>query len=179
MVQDFDREVSRIMERFVPMVTVRRRGGDAAWFDGDCRRAFELKQLAYHRWCRNRSTVNCDLFCQARGTANRLYAAAKVRYSADYRRNLDDCASAKAWWRTEKGHVFGAESDIPPLCSPGGALVSDLAGKAELLTASSHETSERVRLSGTCWNLILMVVGRVWLLPYVFIRELLLFLPQN
>ena len=39
MVRDFDREVSGIMERFVdfvPMVTVRR-GGDAAWFDGDCR----------------------------------------------------------------------------------------------------------------------------------------------
>ena len=30
MVHDFDREVSGIMERFVPMVTVRRRGGDAA-----------------------------------------------------------------------------------------------------------------------------------------------------
>ena len=45
MVQDFYKKVSRIiMERFVPMVTVRRRGGDAAWFDGDCTRAFELKQ---------------------------------------------------------------------------------------------------------------------------------------
>ena len=50
MVLDFDREVSRIMERFVPMVTVRRIGGDWAWFDGDCRRAFELKQSAYHCW---------------------------------------------------------------------------------------------------------------------------------
>ena len=46
-------EVGEIMERFVPMVTVRR--GDGAWFDGDCRRAFELKQSAYHRWCRNSS----------------------------------------------------------------------------------------------------------------------------
>ena len=134
MVHNFDREVSGIMERFVPMVTVRRRGGDAAWFDGDCRRAFELKQSAYHRWCRNRSAENWGLFCQAQGTANRLYAAAKARYSADCRRNLDDCASANAWWCTLKSHVFGAESDIPPLCSPGGALVSDPAGKAELLS---------------------------------------------
>ena len=30
MVQNFDREVSRIMKRFVPMVTVMRRRGDAA-----------------------------------------------------------------------------------------------------------------------------------------------------
>ena len=57
--------------------------------------------------------------------------AAKAHYSADCRRNLDDCASANAWWHTLKGHVFGTESEIPPLCSPGGALVSDPAGKAE------------------------------------------------
>ena len=64
-VQDFDKEVNGIMDRFVPIVTVRRRGGDAAWFDGDCRRAFELKQSAFHCcWCRNRSVVNWDLFCQ-------------------------------------------------------------------------------------------------------------------
>ena len=36
---------------------------------------------------------------------------------------------------TLKGHVFGAESDISPLCSPGGVLISDPAGKAELLSA--------------------------------------------
>ena len=60
MVQDFDREVSRIMERFVPMVTVKRRGGDAAWFDGDCRRAFGLKESDYHCWCRNCSAVNWE-----------------------------------------------------------------------------------------------------------------------
>ena len=71
MVLDFYREVSRITERFVPMVTVRRKW-DAAWFDGDCRRAFELQQSDYHRWCRNCCAVNWDLFCQARGTANRL-----------------------------------------------------------------------------------------------------------
>ena len=135
MVQDFDREISGIMERLVPMVTVRRKGGDAAWFDGDCIRAFALKQSAFHRWCRNRSAVNWYLFCQARGTGNRLYAAAKARYSADCRRNLDDCASANAWWCTLKGYVFGAESDITPLCLPCGALVSDTAGKAELLSA--------------------------------------------
>ena len=32
------------------------------------------------------------------------------------------------------GHVFGAESDIPPRFWPGGALVFDPAGKAELLS---------------------------------------------
>ena len=62
MVRDFDMEVNRIMERFVPIVTVRRRGGDSVWFDGECRRVFELNQSAYHRWCMNRTAVNWDLF---------------------------------------------------------------------------------------------------------------------
>ena len=152
MVYDFDREVSRIIERFVTMVTVRRRGGDAVWFDGDCRRSFELKQSAYHRWYRNCSVVNWDLFCQARGIANRLYASAKARYSADCRGNLDDCAFANAWWRTLKGHVFGAEPDIPPFFSPGGALLSDPAGKAELLSTwfDSKQSRNIVELPQTC-----------------------------
>ena len=95
--------------------------------------------------------VRWDLFCQARGTANRLHAAAKARYSADCCRNLDDCASANAWWRTIKGHVFGAQSDIPPLCSPGGALVSDPAGKAELLSTwfDSKQSRDIVELPQT------------------------------
>ena len=79
--------------------------------------------------------MNWDLFCQARGTDNRLYAAAKARYFGNCRRTLDDCASANAWWRTLKGHVFGAESDVSPLYSPDGALVLDPMGKAELLSA--------------------------------------------
>ena len=202
MVQDFDREVSRIMERFVPMVTVRRSGGDAAWFDGDCIRAFELKQSAYHRWFRKRSAVNWDLFCQARGTANRHYAAAKARYSADCRRNLDDCASANAWWRTLKGHVFGAESDIPPLCSPGGALVSDPAEKPDLLSTwfDSKQSRNIPELLQTCHRrpafcgiafrareierhlLDLDPNGGLdpsGCFPMFFFKGLLLFLPQN
>ena len=152
MVHDFDRKVSGIMERFVPMVIVRRRVGGTAWFYGDCSRALKLKQSAYHRWCRNRSAVNWDLFCQTRGTFNRLYAAAKARYSADCRRNLDDCVSANAWWRTLKGHVFGAESGIPPLSSPGGALVSDQAGKAEQLSTwfDSKQSRDIIELPLTC-----------------------------
>ena len=96
--------------------------------------------------------VNWDLFCQAQGKANRLYAAAKARYSANWRRTLDDCASANTWRRTLKGHVFGAESDVPPLCSPGCAVVSDPMGKAKLLSAwfDSKQSRDIVELPLTC-----------------------------
>ena len=60
---------------------------------------------------------------------------AKVRYSARCRQNLHDCASVNASWRSLKTLVFGAESDVLPLCSHGGAVVSDPASKAELLSA--------------------------------------------
>ena len=52
---------------------------------------------------------------------------------------------------TLKGHVFGAESDIPPLCLSGAALVSDPAGKAELLSAwFDSKQSRDVELPQTC-----------------------------
>ena len=48
--------------------------------------------------------------------------------------------------------MFGAESDILPLCSPGGALVSDPAGKAELLSTwfDSKQSRDIVELPQTC-----------------------------
>ena len=48
--------------------------------------------------------------------------------------------------------MFGAESDIPPLCSPGGALVSDPAGKAELSSIwfDSKQSRDIVELPQTC-----------------------------
>ena len=54
--------------------------------------------------------------------------------------------------RTLKGHVFGAESDIPPLCSPGSALVSVPAGMAELLSKwfDSKQSRDIVELPQTC-----------------------------
>ena len=65
----------------------------------------------------------------------------KAPYSANCSRNLDDYASANAWWRALKGHVtrvFGAESDVPRLCSPSGELILDPVGKAELSSMWFH-----------------------------------------
>ena len=104
------------------------------------------------------------------------------------------------WWLCH-GHVFGAESDIPALCSPGGALVSDPGGKAELLstwfdskqsrdivdcrrpvTLGLHSAAlplEHVRLSGTCWILIRMVEWTRLVASLCSFGRLLLFLLQN
>ena len=96
--------------------------------------------------------MNWDLFCQARGMCNRIYAAVKPRYYTNCSQNLDDFASANVWWHTPKGHMFSAESDVPPLYSPGGAHISDPAGKAELLSAwfCSKQSRGIVELPQTC-----------------------------
>ena len=180
MVRDFDLKVSRFIKRFVPMVTVRRSGEDHAWFDGDCKRAFELKQSAYHCWCKNRTAVNWDLFCQARG----------IDAAVNCRQNLDDCAYTYAWWRTLKGHVFGEESDAPPLCSHGSALISDPAWKAELLSPwfDSKHSRDIVELQQTCHPRPAFcgiafrardVERHLMDLPYHFFRRLLLFLHRG
>ena len=48
--------------------------------------------------------------------------------------------------------MFVAESDISPLCSSGGALVSDPAGKAELLSTwfDSKQSRDIVELPQSC-----------------------------
>ena len=48
--------------------------------------------------------------------------------------------------------MFGAESDIPPLCSPGGTLVSDPAEKADLFStwSDSNQSRDIVELPLTC-----------------------------
>ena len=48
--------------------------------------------------------------------------------------------------------MFGVESDILPLCSPGGVLVSDSAGKAKLLSAwfDSKQSRDIVECPQTC-----------------------------
>ena len=94
-VQDFDMEVSRIKERFVPTVTVRR-GGDAAWFDGDCRRAFDLKQSAYHRWFRNLSALNWDSFCH--WDSFKLLNWDSFKLSRLFRRLLRCSEFPLEWW---------------------------------------------------------------------------------
>ena len=71
---------------------------------------------------------------------------------SNFCRTLDDCGSANDWWRSLKSHVFGAESDVPPLCSPGGVLFSGLMEKAELLSAwfDSKQSRDIVEWPQTC-----------------------------
>ena len=154
MIDDLDSELQRVLSMHVPMTVVRKRVGDAPWFTADCRRAFESKQTAYHRWCRSRDRQDFELFLQERQLAEHCYAAAKRQFASQCREKLSSCASSHAWWSTLKESVFGKDSSIPALQSAGGALVSDPTGKAELLSAwfDSKQSRESIVLPASCPN---------------------------
>ena len=97
--------------------------------------------------------------------------------------------------------MFGAELDILPLCSPGGALVSDPTGKAELLGAwfDGKQSRDIVELPQTCHRrpafCVIAFRAReverylkdldpnggvdVWLLPYVFSEDCFFSCPKT
>ena len=62
------------VERSVPTKVIHVRHKDKPWFDGDRRRAFDLKQKAHLRWTRDRSQVNWDEFVHYQRRANEVYA---------------------------------------------------------------------------------------------------------
>ena len=66
--------LSLLVERFVPTKVIRVRNKDKPWFNNDCRRAFDLKQEAHHRWTRDRTLVNWDEFVHYHRRANAVYA---------------------------------------------------------------------------------------------------------
>ena len=54
--------LSLIVERFVPTKVIHVRNRDKPWFNDDCRRAFDLKQVAHLRWTYDRFRVNWNEF---------------------------------------------------------------------------------------------------------------------
>ena len=60
--------------------------------------------------------------------------------------------SPHKWWSTLKSAVFGLSSSLPPLVGPGGGLVCESLGKADLLSDhfDSKQSRESVDLLVTC-----------------------------
>ena len=61
-------------------------------------------------------------------------------------------SSPHKWWSTLKSAVFGSSSSLPPLVGPGGELVCESVGKADLLSDhfDSNQSRESVNLLVTC-----------------------------
>ena len=113
---------------------------------------FDLKQKAHLRWTRDRSRVNWEEFVRCQVRANETYSEAKRQVSV---RNIDvlmNVQSPHKWWSTLKSAVFGSSSSQPPVVGPGGGLVYESVGKADLLSDhfDSKQSRESVGLLVTC-----------------------------
>ena len=104
------------------------------WFDGQCRRVFDIKQEAHLHCTRERSRANWEEFfcCQIR--ANETYSEAKRLFSVRNRDVLMSAQSLHKWWSTLKLAVFGVRSTLPPLLGGGGRLECESVRKADLLS---------------------------------------------
>ena len=139
--------LSLLVGRYVPTKIIRVHNKDKRWFDYLCRRAFDLKQEAYLRWTGDRSRVNWEEFVRRQVRANERYSQAKHQFSV---RNIDvlmNVQSPNKWWSTLKSAVFSSNSSLPPLVGPGGGLVCESVGKADLLLDHFDNKQSRVSVN--------------------------------
>ena len=85
-------------------------------------------------------------------TKHQFSSEAKHQFSV---RNIDvlmNVQSPHKWWSTLKSAVFASSSSLPPLVGPGGGLVCESVGKADLLSdhLDSKQSRESVDLLVTC-----------------------------
>ena len=145
-------KISDIIKQHIPVKNLTIRSGDKPWFNAECRRANCDKQTAYHRWSRNRTHDNWLLFVEKRSASEQVYRVAERDYNVRLKENLENVRQPHKWWSSLKSAVFGSNSNIPPLLSPGGSLVTDPKAKAELLLAhfNGKQSAKILTLPSTC-----------------------------
>ena len=142
-----------ILHRRVPSKIIKSRIKDKAWFDNDCKCAFDNKQAAYHLWRRNRSQQHWNNYVALRAEARRIYNAAETSYNSHLQDVLAGATQSHKWWSSLKSSLFGVESNMPPLCEPSGSMSYEPQRKAELLsdTFISKQRVQEVTLPLSCF----------------------------
>ena len=77
-----------IIRRRVPTKVIKSRMKDKAWFDDECRSAYQDKQEAYGLWSRNRSPSLWENFERLRDHAQTPYDNAQTVYNNRIRTSL-------------------------------------------------------------------------------------------
>ena len=142
-----------ILHRRVPSKIIKSRIKDKAWFDNDCRRAYDDKQAAYHLWRRNRSQLLWDNYVALRVEAQRIYNAAETAYNSHLQDVLAGATQPHRWWSSLKSSLFGVDSSMPPLLEPDGSMSFEPLRKATLLsnTFISKQRDQELMLPLTCF----------------------------
>ena len=139
-----------LVERFVPSKVIRK---DMPWFNGNYRRAFNLKQEVHLRWTHDLSRVNWDEFIHYQRRTNEVYAEAGRQFRVRSLNVLMNAQCPYKWWYTLKSAVFGSSSGVYSSSYwVGGGLVCELVGKAEMLSAhfDGKQSRDPVDQPSTC-----------------------------
>ena len=144
-----------ILHRRVPSKIIKSRLRDKAWFNDDCKRAFQDKQAAYHLWRRNRSQFLWDNYVTLKTEAQRTYNTAETAYNSHLQEVLAGATQLHKWWSSLKASLFGVESSMPPLRESNGSVSFDPQRKANLLSDIfiQKQCNQELSLPLTCFPL--------------------------
>ena len=131
--EKFNEVVGGIISRHVPTKLIKLRSRDRPWFNEECRVAFNRKQASFHRWTRQRSPDNWEVYRRARNAATLIFNRAESTFNLHLRGKLNNTKNIHAWWKNLKFSLFGVEQSSTPIKRPDGSLTFVAAEKAKIL----------------------------------------------
>ena len=145
--------LANIISRLTPSRMLNYRIKDKAWFNDDCRRAYQEKQEAYHLWRRNRSHLTWNNYTHLRAVAQRVYASAENEFNDATKETLSGTTQEHRYWKILKSALFGMDSSIPPLLRPNGSLTHCPKEMATLLADvfDSKQSNEKLTMPQSCF----------------------------
>ncbi|KAK3894304.1 hypothetical protein Pcinc_001927 [Petrolisthes cinctipes] len=152
-VSSLNNSLLEILNRRVPSKLIKSRIKDKAWFDDDCKRAFNNKQAAYHRWRRGRNQLLWDDYIHLRSVAQRVYSNAERDYNSHLQEVLAGATQPHKWWASLKASLFGIDSSMPPLRDSDGSVSFDPLIKANMLSNIfiGKQSDQELQLPSTCY----------------------------
>ena len=153
MVSSLTDTLTNIIGKRIPTRILKFRTKDKAWFNDDCRNAYNEKQSAFHLWSNNRSDLCWRNFTRLRAEAQSIYDAAEREYNNSVKETLSSTDQPHKFWSTLKSALFGVDSSMPPLLKADGSVAHCPKEKANLVAGifERKQSNEHVDLPPTCF----------------------------
>ena len=152
-ITSFNAICTEILDKRIPSRIINFRNRDKAWFNDECKRAYQERQEAYHLWRRNPSELTWDNYIRLRDIAQAVYASAEKEYNDSIKDDLLGTMQSNKWWSTLKSALFGIDTTVPALLKPDGSLTHDPVEKATLFADvfDRKQSNEKLTLPQTCF----------------------------
>ena len=152
-IASFNDICTRIIDKHIPSKVINFRNKDKAWFNDECKRAYQEKQEAYHLWRSNSTNYTWDNYIRLKAVAQAVYASAEKEYNDSLKDNLLGATQSNKWWSTLKSALFGVDMTIPALLKPDGSLTHDPKEKATLFADvfDRKQSDDRLTMPQTCF----------------------------